>query len=82
METKITRIIIDNNGNKREIGNKIEFYLLRNNKCYNCLGTIKNITETTFTIANVELDYMSLNENLTIKYEEVRDGLTYVPSYS
>ena len=82
MKTKITKIIVDNNNNEYKIGDKVVFYLLRNDKCYNCLGTIIDITEKTFTIAGVELDYMSLNEELVIKYEEVEDGNLYFPSYS
>ena len=82
MEAKITKTIVDNNGNERKIGDKVVFYLLRNDKCYNCLGTITDITEKTFTIAGVELDYMYLNAELVIKYEEVEDGNLYFPRYS
>ena len=82
METKIIKIIVDNNGKKREIGDEVVFYLLRNDKCYNCFGTIIDITETTFTINGVELDYMSLVDELTIRYEEVQDGRLFTPSYS
>lgn len=82
MEAKITRTIIDNNENERKIGNDVGFGLLRNDKCYTCVGVITDITERSFTITNVLIDKMPLSEKLIIKYEEVEDGILESVSYS
>ena len=82
MEAKITRTVVDNNGSEYKIGNDVGFGLLRNDKCYLCVGVITDITEKSFTITNVLIDRMSLCENLTIKYEEVEDGVLESVSHS
>ena len=82
MEAKITRTIIANDGNEFKIGNDVGFELLRNGKCYECVGVITDITEKSFTITNVLIDKMPLAQKLTIKYEEVEDGILQRVSYS
>lgn len=81
MEAKITRTIVDNNGKEYKIGRDVGFGLLRNGKCYTCVGVITDITEKSFTIKDVLIDRMCLGEKLIIKYEEVEDGVLESVSY-
>lgn len=74
MEVKITKTIIS--GEKEfKIGNDIHFYLNRNDKTYDCFGVITDIKEGVFQINNVQLDKMNVSDTLTIKYDEVKDGV-------
>ena len=82
MKAKIIRTIIDNHGNEYKIDNDVVFELLRNDKCYTCVGVISRIGEEVFTIRNVLIDQMPVAATLTIKYEEVKDGVLKRVSYS
>lgn len=74
MEVKITKTIISN-GKEFKIGNDIHFYLMRNDKTYDCFGIITEIKEDVFRINSVQLDKMNVYDELTIKYSEVKDGI-------
>ena len=75
MEVKITKTIISDENKKFKIGDDIHFYLNRNNKTYDCFGIITEIKEDSFEINNVQLDKMNVSDTLTIKYDEVKDGV-------
>lgn len=78
IKVKITKTITTNENKEFKIGNDIHFYLNRNNKTYDCFGVIKEIEEDTFCIERVELDNMRIADVLTIKYEEVKDGIIHL----
>lgn len=76
MEVKITKTIISD-GKAFKIGNDIHFYLMRNDKTYDCFGIITEIKEDVFQIDSVQLDKMNVSDELTIKYSEVKDGILH-----
>lgn len=73
MQVKIIKTIISD-GREYKIGNDIHFYLVRNDKTYDCFGVITEIEEHVFKINNVQIDKMNISNELTIKYSEVKNG--------
>lgn len=75
MEVKITKILLSNEGNEFKVNNDICFKLLRNEKEYECFGIIHDIQNDMFLIRNVQIDKMNISDTLSIKFEEVKDGI-------
>lgn len=75
MKINITKVISDNNERKFKISDDIYFKLLRNDKIYDCFGVITDINEEEFSINNVMIDKMNVSDKLTIKYDEVKEGI-------
>ena len=77
IKTVITKKLVSSEGKDFKIGNDIHFFLLRNEKRYDCFGIIKDIEEDSFTITNVQIDKMNVSDTLIIKYEEVENGIIH-----
>ena len=73
IKTVITKKLVSSEGKDFKIGNDIHFFLLRNEKRYDCFGVIKDIGENSFTITDVQIDKMNVSDALDIKFEEVEN---------
>lgn len=74
MEVIITKKLKSDNGVEFSFNSNICFNLCRNNKKYECVGVITEISEEYFLIRDVEIDGMRLYDDLSIKYSEVENG--------
>ena len=77
IKTVITKKLVSSEGKDFKIGNDIHFFLLRNEKRYDCFGVIKDIGENSFTITDVQIDKMNVSDALDIKFEEVENGVIH-----
>ena len=77
IKTVITKKLVSSEGKDFKIGNDIHFFLLRNEKRYDCFGVIKDIGENSFTITDVQIDKMNVSDTLDIKCEEVENGVIH-----
>ena len=77
IKTVITKKLVSSEGKDFKIGNDIHFFLLRNEKKYDCFGVIKDIGENSFTITDVQIDKMNVSDTLIIKCEEVENGVIH-----
>lgn len=78
IKTVITKKLVSSEGKDFKIGNDIHFFLLRNEKKYDCFGVIKDIGENSFTITDVQIDKMNVSDTLDIKCEEVENGVIHI----
>lgn len=78
IKTVITKKLVSSEGKDFKIGNDIHFFLLRNEKRYDCFGVIKDIGEDSFTITKVQIDKMNVSDTLVIKCEEVENGVIHI----
>ena len=82
MKVEIIKRLTSSNGKTYKKNDDIHFILCRNKKEYDCFGVIKDIRENEFDIVKVQIDCMHVSDKLTIKYEEVKDGIIHMTDNS